>query len=107
MVSVKQLTIFREWFEKQTKEVRNAVACSLSKLKQGSNLESKYLRYGIYELKVNYDKGMRIYYFKKGFEVFILLCGGADKKQQKADIEKAIRIKKLAAKEPSNEKSDI
>jgi putative addiction module killer protein len=51
------------------------------------------LRDGIFELRIRYGKGVRVYYTKDGQDILILLHGGADKKKQNKDIEKAIRIK--------------
>jgi putative addiction module killer protein len=55
----------------------------------------KLLRNGIFELKINCGKGIGIYYTKTAETILISLYGGADKKHQADDIEKAIRIKEL------------
>ena len=47
---------------------------------------------GVSEMRIDYGPGYRVYYFRRGKELVILLCGG-DKKTQKADIATAIRIK--------------
>ncbi len=43
---------------------------------------------GIWELKVDYAKGYRVYYKDSGGKIIILLLGG-DKSTQQRDIEKA------------------
>ena len=43
--------------------------------------------------KIDFGKGIRIYYTRSNNIILILLYGGADKKQQQQDIEKAIQIK--------------
>ena len=49
---------------------------------------------GIKELKINYEKGYRIYFMEKDGKIIVLLIGG-DKSTQQSDIEKAKEIRKL------------
>jgi putative addiction module killer protein len=93
MIILRLLNTFTDWLENQTREVRNIVTDNLNRLRQGNTSNCKYLRDGISELRIHCGKGIRIYYTKRGKDILILLYGGADKKNQKKDIEKAIRIK--------------
>lgn len=43
---------------------------------------------GVYELRVDYGHGYRVYYSQRGKELLLLLIGD-DKSSQKKDIEKA------------------
>jgi putative addiction module killer protein len=43
---------------------------------------------GVFELRIDYGPGYRIYYKKVSNEIVVLLCGG-DKSTQVADIKKA------------------
>ncbi|MCF8361040.1 MAG: type II toxin-antitoxin system RelE/ParE family toxin [Prolixibacteraceae bacterium] len=52
---------------------------------------------GVFELKINYAKGYRIYFREKDRKIIILLIGGAKSSQQK-DIEKAKMILKKLKK---------
>ena len=47
---------------------------------------------GISEMRIDYGPGYRVYFYRRGKELVILLCGG-DKKSQKADIAQAVRMK--------------
>jgi putative addiction module killer protein len=84
-----------KWFEKQTKEVKEIVVDSFKRIEQGNFSNCKLLRNGISEIKINFAAGIRIYYTKNGNEIIILLWGGANKKRQSEDIEKAIQIKRM------------
>jgi putative addiction module killer protein len=44
---------------------------------------------GLYELRVDWGPGYRVYYAMIGRECVLLLCGG-DKRKQSADIERAL-----------------
>ena len=48
---------------------------------------------GVFELKINYAKGYRVYFSEKDGKIIILLVGG-DKSTQQKDIEKAKGILK-------------
>jgi len=50
--------------------------------------DCKSLRQGLYELRIDWGSGYRVYYAMIGRECVLLLCGG-DKRKQAADIERA------------------
>ena len=46
---------------------------------------------GVFEMRVRYGPGYRLYFIRRGSEVIVLLCGG-DKGSQRRDINSAIRM---------------
>jgi len=50
--------------------------------------DCKSLRQGLYELRVDWGPGYRVYYTMIGKACVLLLCG-SDKRKQAADIERA------------------
>lgn len=52
----------------------------------------KFIDDGIYEMRIHYGPGYRIYYTKED-DVVVLLLAGGDKTTQKKDIEKAKELK--------------
>ncbi|MDR2644578.1 MAG: hypothetical protein LBB44_01140 [Endomicrobium sp.] len=88
-------SFFVKWFDEQTRDVVREITDGVLNLRRGNFSNCKLLRSGVYELKIHYGKGIRIYYARNGETILILLYGGADKKQQAKDIEKAIKIKEL------------
>ena len=62
----------------------------LNRLERGVLGDHRYLREGVWELRVHAGPGYRVYYSLTGMEVVVLLCAG-DKGSQSADIERAIR----------------
>ena len=45
----------------------------------------------VFETKIHYGPGYRLYVIRRGSEVIVLLCGG-DKGSQRRDIERAKRL---------------
>ncbi|MDR1433777.1 MAG: hypothetical protein LBI93_01290 [Endomicrobium sp.] len=95
MITVKFLPIFKKWFEKQTKEARREIIDAVNKISQGNTSSLKALRAGITEIKIHFGAGIRIYLVKENDCFYLILWGGADKKSQREDIEKAIKIKRF------------
>lgn len=75
---------------------RRAKARIIDRIKRASNGnfgDAKPVGSGVSEMRIDYGPGYRVYFFRRGKELVILLCGG-DKKSQKADIAQAMRMKK-------------
>ena len=53
--------------------------------------DCKSVRDSIFELRIDYGPGYRVYYTQRGEEIILLLIGG-DKSTQQSDIEKAKKI---------------
>lgn len=74
---------------------RRAKARIIDRIKRASNGnfgDAKSVGSGVTEMRIDYGPGYRVYFFRRGKELVILLCGG-DKKSQQADIAKAMRMK--------------
>ena len=80
---------FADWID-GLKEVhtRAKIFTRLDRLKVGNFGDCKSIGSGVYELRIHYGSGIRIYYSKIGKKVVLLLCGG-DKSSQKKDIRNA------------------
>jgi putative addiction module killer protein len=48
---------------------------------------------GLFEAKIDYGPGFRLYFVNKGQRIFVLLCGG-DKSTQSRDIKQARKLAK-------------
>ncbi|MEJ2408499.1 MAG: type II toxin-antitoxin system RelE/ParE family toxin, partial [Novosphingobium sp.] len=68
------------------------IADRLKRASNGNFGDHKSVQDGVFEMRIDYGPGYRVYYFRRGKELVILLCGG-DKRTQKADIAQAKRLK--------------
>ncbi len=53
--------------------------------------DTKFLRNGVSELRIDWGSGYRLYFARDGQTVVVLLCGG-DKRKQEADIKRAVEL---------------
>jgi len=70
-------------------KARARIAVRIARLAAGNVGDCKPLREGVWELRVDWGPGYRVYYAMIGRDRVLLLCGG-DKRRQSSDIERAI-----------------
>ena len=68
---------------------RRRILARLRRIEQGNYGDCKPIRDGVFELRLFFGPGYRIYFGKDGETLVILLCGG-DKNSQGKDIKQAI-----------------
>ncbi|OGB83585.1 addiction module killer protein [candidate division TM6 bacterium RIFCSPHIGHO2_12_FULL_32_22] len=76
------------WRDNLDSKARGVVRTRLERVRLGNFGDVKSLKDGVYELRIDFGSGYRIYFGKQGRSIIILLVGG-DKRSQKRDIEKA------------------
>ncbi len=82
--------VFDDWLTQLADARAQAkIASRINRLAVGNFGDSKSLRHGLYELRIDWGPGYRVYYAMIGRECVLLLCGG-DKRKQSADIERAL-----------------
>lgn len=79
---------FEKWFNKLNAPAAAKVTTALARVELGNFSNAKGAGSGIYEYRIDFGPGYRIYFGKDGATLVILLAGGTKKKQQ-ADIERA------------------
>lgn len=81
--------VFRAWWSKlRDPRAREMILMQLDRLELGNTGHCKSLGQGLYELRIHYGPGYRVYYGQTGKEAVLLLCGG-NKTSQKQDIKRA------------------
>ena len=79
---------FGEWFEDLDAVTAARVDRYIRRKEAGNFGAAKALRGGVYELRLDFGPGYRVYYGRDGRTVIVLLCGG-DKRTQERDIRQA------------------
>lgn len=80
---------FARWFIELDATAAAKVAAVLYRLEQGNFSNVEGVGSGVYEYKIHFGPGYRVYFGKDGQRLVILL-GGGSKKRQSADIAAAI-----------------
>ena len=81
---------FADWFEALDAVTAARVDRYVRRLEAGNFGAAKPLRDGVFELKLDFGPGYRVYFGRDGKTVIILLCGGS-KRRQDADIAAALQ----------------
>lgn len=78
--------VYQEWVRQlRDKIAEMKFAVRIERLRNGNFGDVKPVGQGIYELRIDFGPGYRIYYAVVGRRIILLLCGG-DKRRQSADI---------------------
>lgn len=83
------VSFFAIWFERLDSSAAAKVATVLYRLEQGNFSNVKGVGKGLYEAKIHFGPGYRVYFGKDG-ETVVILLGGGTKKRQGADIAQAL-----------------
>jgi putative addiction module killer protein len=86
--------VFSNWFDAlHDTNAKARIAMRLNRMALTNFGGHKPLDHGVWELRIDYGPGYRVYYCLDGRTVVLLLCGG-DKTSRKADLAKAKGNKK-------------
>ena len=82
--------IFGEWLA-GLKDVRTRakIVARIDRLSAGNFGDCRSLRGGLFELRIDWGPGYRVYYAPVGRSGVLLLCAG-DKRKQSSDIKRAL-----------------
>jgi len=80
---------YGDWFDRLKSQAAAKVATGLTRLAGGNFSNVKGVGSGLFEYKIDFGPGYRIYFGKDGDRLVILLGGGTKKRQQQ-DIDAAL-----------------
>lgn len=82
--------VYQEWLEcLADRHAKARVMTRVERLRSGNFGECRPLDSGVWELKIDWGPGYRVYYAQAGQRLVLLLVGG-DKRKQASDIKTAI-----------------
>ncbi|MFM8542305.1 MAG: type II toxin-antitoxin system RelE/ParE family toxin [Chakrabartia sp.] len=88
MMEVRQTERFLDWLSGLG---GREAAVRIARLRGGNFGDAKRLTKNVFEMRIDYGPGYRLFFTRRGAVVDILLCGG-DKRTQSADIAEAERL---------------
>ena len=80
---------FADWFDGLDTVTAARVDRYIRRLEAGNFSAAKPLREGVFELRLDFGPGYRVYYGREGRAIIVLL-GGGSKRRQDADIAAAV-----------------
>jgi putative addiction module killer protein len=82
--------VLEEWLDALGDPKAEArITARIARLAVGNFGDCKPVRDGVWELRIDWGPGYRVYYAMSGRTCVLLLCGG-DKRKQSADINRAV-----------------
>ena len=92
MITIDKTDIFAIWLKKLKDHKGKAIILNhIDNMEEGKMGVVESVGGGVYEKKIDYGPGYRLYFSKRGNDYILLLCGG-DKSRQQDDIKKAKTI---------------
>ena len=82
-------SLFAEWFNELDAVTAARVDRYIRRLEAGNFGAAKPLRDGVFELRMDFGPGYRVYYGREG-RTLVVLLGGGSKRRQDADIAAAV-----------------
>jgi putative addiction module killer protein len=79
---------FRSWLERLDVPTRQRIQARVFRFQLGNLGDHKSIGGGVWEARLDFGPGYRIYFGKEGSKIILLLLGG-DKSSQPKDIERA------------------
>ena len=79
---------FARWFDRLDARAAAKVATALARMEQGNLSNAKGVGAGVFEYRIDFGPGYRIYFGRDGNTLIVLLGGGTKARQQR-DIEAA------------------
>jgi len=80
---------YADWFNRLNAQAGVKVATALTRLAQGNWSNVKGVGSGVFEHRIDFGPGYRVYFGKDG-ERLVILLGGGTKKRQQQDIHAAV-----------------
>jgi putative addiction module killer protein len=83
------LNPYAEWFDQLNAQAAVKVAVAMTRLALGNFSNVKGVGSGVFECRIDFGPGYRVYFGKDG-ENLVILLGGGTKKRQQRDIRAAL-----------------
>ena len=93
-MDISTTSVFDDWFSGlRDRQAKARVQARIDRAELGNFGDYKSVGEGVFEMRIFYGAGYRVYFVQRGSEIVVLLAGG-DKSIQSTDIQKAIQLSK-------------
>jgi putative addiction module killer protein len=96
---------FAKWFSSLGARAAAKVTAAVAQMEADNFGDHKSVGGGVWERRIHFEKGYRLYFARDGNDLVLLLCGGT-KSRQRADIDEAKRYWKDYQRRKQREKTD-
>lgn len=79
---------YAKWFNRLDPDPAARIATVLTRMEAGNLSNVKGVGHGVFECRVDFGPGYRIYFGRDG-DTLVILLGGGTKRHQKRDVERA------------------
>ena len=95
MIEIRQTETYAEWFSSlRDRQAKARIDIRIRRLSLGNPGDVKAVGEGVFELRIDYGPGYRVYFVQHGQTVVILLAGG-DKRTQDRDVKTALELARI------------
>lgn len=92
MVEIRQTEEFARWFKRlRDARAKTQIVRRIERFESGNPGDVAPIAEGVYEMRIHYGPGYRLYFTQQGNIWVLLLCGG-DKSSQDRDIKQALQM---------------
>ena len=89
MTEVRQTDDFAKWFKSlKDRQVRTRIQARIDHISLGNFGDCESVGGGVFEMRIHFGPGYRVYFVQRGTKIVVLLAGGSKQTQSK-DILKA------------------
>ncbi|PIP72335.1 MAG: addiction module antitoxin RelB [Nitrospinae bacterium CG22_combo_CG10-13_8_21_14_all_47_10] len=89
MIEVRQTDDFAKWFKSlKDRQVRTRIQARIDHISLGNFGDCESVGGGVFEMRIHFGPGYRVYFVQRGTKIVVLLAGGSKQTQSK-DILKA------------------
>jgi putative addiction module killer protein len=92
MLKIYKTDIFEDWFcLLRDKMAQKRIQARIDRAVEGNFGDYKSVGENVFEMRIHYGAGYRVYFVQQGSQVVVLLAGG-DKSTQQNDIQTALKL---------------
>ena len=92
MYEIRRTDTFSKWLDRLRDErARARILSRLTRVEDRNLGDHKPVAGSVFELRIDYGPGYRVYFTKRGKTIIVLLVGG-DKSSQEQDIKRAVQL---------------